>query len=543
MTQSVVSRTAPAPLARRLLAGALLALLLAATAPLSALADEVLRRGNGVDPETLDPQRATGIQAGHILYDLCEGLLAHDGKGGFIPGVAERWEVDADRLTYRFTLRPTARWSDGSPVAAEDFVAAWRRLLAPETGAFYADYLHPLRNAREILAGRMPPESLGVSAPRPDLLEVTLEGPLPHFLKMLAHHTTCPVHRASLARHGAEFARVGTMVSNGAYRLVEAVPQSHVRLEANPFFHDAASVAIKAVEFVATENLEAELRRFRAGDLHVTFDIPVSQMDWLRGNLADSIRLAPQNGVYFYVVNLEREPWRSEPRLVQALSLAIDRAAITEKILQQGQEPAHSFVPPTMPGHRPATPDHAAWTQAQREERARQLLAEAGYGPGGKALDLEIFYNTSENHRRIAIAIAAMLKRVLGLSVTLTNQEWKVFLDRRSRGDFDSLARHGFTADYPDPSSLLNNLASWAGPANPSKYASPAYDALIRRVDRLEGEARAAVFQEAEALVLAEGGVIPLYFYVSRHLVSPRIDGWTDNPLDIHPTRFIRFRD
>jgi len=505
-----------------------------------ALAGPVLHRGNGPEAETLDPHRASSEPALWILYDLFEGLLTVDAAGNPVPGVAERWEVAEDGTTYRFHLRPDARWSDGTAVTAQDFVVAWRRLVDPATGAGYAFFLWPVLHGAAITRGEMPADALGVAAPAPDLLEVRLERPTAWFLSALQHPATVPLHRASLAAQGDRFVRPGTLVSNGAFILAEAVPQSHVTLMRNPHHRDAARVALEQVRFHITENRDTELKRFRAGELHITYDVPAGQMDWLRRSMADALRVAPMLGTYYYAINLTREPWASTPALRRALSLAIDRSVLVERIVGGGEIPAHHFVPDGAGGYRPAIPDHAGWTQAARNAEARRLLAEAGYGPGGRPLTLELLYNTSENHRRLAVAIAAMWQQTLGVTVGLRNEEWKVMVERLRSRTFADIARSSWIADYPDAESFLSIFRSDIGTQNYTGYANPAYDALLdAAAAERDGAKRLDLLRQAETVLLADQPVIPLYTHVTQNLVHPRVRGWVDNPRNLHLSRYL----
>ncbi|MFC7333678.1 peptide ABC transporter substrate-binding protein [Rhodocista pekingensis] len=501
---------------------------------------KVMYRGNGSEPETLDPHKSSGVPESFIQFDLFDGLLIPDGKGGLVPGAAERWEMSEDGTVYTFHLRRNARWSDGTPVTAEDWVFSWKRLLDPRTAAKYAYYLWPVLNAEDASLGRKPMDSVGLAAPDAYTFQVTLRGPTPYFLKMLHHHAAYALSKANLERHGDTFIRPGNLVSNGAYMLVEAVPQSHVKLVKNPHYWDAENVRIDTVMFLPTENLDAELRRFRSGELDFTYEVPLTQTDWVKANLPDEYRETPYFGTYFFAPNMTKEPWKSNRDLRMALNLAIDRASICEKITRQGEQPAYAFTPPGVEGYPLPLPDHAAWTQEQRDAKARELMQKAGYGKGGKPLDLEVLYNTSENHRKVAIAVASMWQQKLGIKVTLNNQEWKVFLDSRDEKKFKDVTRHGWIGDFVDPNTFLELLRSDIGKQNPSGYANPEYDRLMMEANRTQDpEKRAALMRQAEAIVLEDAAVFPLYTYAAQHMVAKRVLNWGDDLLDNHPTRWL----
>lgn len=527
---------------KRWMAGALaaVALLVGGLAPLApAAAQTVLHRGNGAEPETLDPHKSTGEGEAWIQYDLFEGLLTLDARGNLIPGAATAWEISPDGLVYTFTLREGAVWSDGTPVTADDFVFSWRRLVDPATNSRYAFFLWPVRNAEAISKGEMPPAGMGVEAVDERTFRVTLEAPTSYFLSSLQHHATYALSQANVERDGPGFIRPGRLVSNGAYVLAEAVPQSHVKLVKNPRFHDAANVRIDTVFYYPTENRETELRRFRAGELDTTYTVPTAQLDWVRKNLPDEFRVAPFFSTYYYVNNLRNEPWASTPALRAALSLAIDRDAIVA-LTGAGELPAYALTPPGTENYEPPQPEWAGWTQEQRDVKARELMEQAGFGRGGRPLEVEVLFNTSENHRKIAIAIAAMWQQKLGVRTVLTNQEWKVFLSTRAQGSYRDVARAGWIGDYNDAYTFLSLFRSDNRGQNHPGYNNPDYDRLVQAgAVETDPAKRRAMMEEAERVLLADHAIIPLYTYVSTALVSPRVSGWEDNIRNIHPTRWM----
>ena len=500
----------------------------------------VLHRGNGAEPETLDPQKSTGEAESWIQYDLFEGLVTLDAAGHLVPGVARHWTVSEDGRTYRFDLHPDARWSDGTLVTADDFVFAWRRLVSPSTGSRYAFFLWPVRNAEKISKGQAPVESMGVRALMPHRLEVELEAPTGYFLASLQHPSTFPLSRANVKAHGDDFIRPGKLVSNGAFMLAAAMPQSHVKLVRNPHFHAANDVKLDAVYFHSTENRDTELKRFRAGELDMTYDVPDAQIPWLQENMSTELRLAPFLSSYYYVFNLRREPWKSNPDLRAALSLAVDRAIIAEKITRSGEIPSYSVTPPGISHYTPPQPDYAGWTQSQRDEKARELIAKAGYGPGGKPLEVEILFNTSDNHRKVAIALESMWRVKLGVRARLVNREWKVLLADRAAGKFDDIVRGGWIGDYDDAYSFLSLFRSDVSGQNHPGYANPDYDRLVREAaSSPDAITRRELMQRAERMLLADHPIIPIYTYVSSHMVAKRVTGWQDNIRDIHLSRYL----
>ncbi|MGK9231806.1 peptide ABC transporter substrate-binding protein [Inquilinus limosus] len=502
-------------------------------------AETLLSRGNGGQPETLDVHKSVGIPEAWIELDLFEGLLAPGPKGELVPGAAESWTVSDDGRTYSFKLRADGKWSDGSPVTAQDFVYSWRRLVDPKTAAPYAYFLDRVAGAKDVRLGQKPPEALGVRAVDDRTFEVRLVGPTSYFLSMLVNNATFPVNRANVEKFGDAFARPGNLVSNGAYVLAEDVPQSHMTLRRNPQFHDAANVKIDAVRYVVTEDLDSELARFKAGELDVTSEVPSQQVPALKQSHDGELHIAPYLGIYFYAINLNHEPWKSSPELRRALSLAVDRDVIVDKVSQGNQTPAYSFVPPGTEGFPAWQPEEAGWTQARRDEEAKALLAKAGFGPK-KPLQVKITYNTSENHKKIAVAIAAMWKQKLGVEATLENLEWSIYLTVHHRKEFQDFARTGWIGQYNDANFFLELQRSGIGELSTSDYANAAYDALLDQASaETDAARRGQILQQAERMMIADMPVIPLFFYTSRHLVSPAVKGWEDNLRDLHPTRWL----
>ena len=498
-------------------------------------ADQTIRLGNGAEPQTLDPHRAEGVSSSNILRDLFEGLTIEAPDGTVIPGVAESWAVSADSLTYTFKLRDSARWSNGDPVTADDFVYGLRRSVDPATLSNYSTILEPIRNAMAIIRGEMPAEKLGVEARSPHELVIELNGPTPYFPGLLNHASAYPVHRASLEKHGSRFARPGNLVSNGAYKLDEWIVQSHVKLLRNEYYRDNDNTTIDTVFYYPLENQDTELKRYRANELDVTYEIPNRQADWVRENFPDELIVSPYLSTYYYSYNVTREPFRDNVNLRRALALAIDREIITEKVTNLGELPAYSWVPP-IDGYEQAIAEWAAWTQAERDAEARRLYAAAGYS-ADKPLKVKLHYNTSANHKRTASAIAAMWKMALGVETELINQEWKVFLTLRTQREETEVMRDGWVGDYNDPFTFSQLFYSENDMNHPG-YASEPYDALIEAAAaEMNLERRAELLRQAEQILLEDMPIIPIYFYVSKHLIKPWVGGWQPNIMDHHYTK------
>ncbi|QOC22670.1 peptide ABC transporter substrate-binding protein [Wenzhouxiangella sp. AB-CW3] len=503
------------------------------------LADEqVLYRGNGEEPQTLDPHLAEGVPTANILRDLFEGLTSTAPDGRIVPGAAMHWDISRDGMTYTFYLDPDAHWSNGEPVTAHDFVWSWQRVVNPETGAAYGRMLAPVVNAEAIFAGDLPPEELGVSALSETVFQVRLEDPTPYFLGLLTHPTTYPVHRETVEHHGSAHVRPGNLVSNGAYELTDWQVRSRIVLERNSYFRLADEVIIERVVFYPFEDENTEFNRFRAGDLHWTYQLPSAQFRWLRQNMDQALMVTPWFGTYYFSFNLTREPFEDNLALRQALNLAIDREIITERVTRFGEVPTFNLVPSGLPGYEPPEPDHATWSQAEREEEARRLYRQAGYSES-KPLTVELRYNTSENHRKIAVAIAAMWRQVLGVQTRLVNEEFRVFLQNRAQRRVTQAFRAGWIGDYQDAFTFLELYHSGHG-RNDAGYANPRYDRLLERIasERIPARRR-NLMVEAERMLLEDQVVMPVFVYMTRRLIDPRLKGWEENIMDYHLTRYM----
>jgi oligopeptide transport system substrate-binding protein len=491
---------------------------------------QVLHLGNGTEIQTLDPHRNQDVSGANVLRDLYEGLVSETPNGDPEPGVAESWTISEDGKTYVFALRHNARWSNGDPVTARDFVYGFRRAVDPKTLSVYTFILSPIENADEISAGNLPPDRIGVRALDDYTLEIRLANATPYFLGLLAHSTTYPVHRATVEKYGNKFARPGHLVGNGAFRLEEWVVQSHIKVVRNPYYWDDAHTTLQEIYFYPTENVPAELQRYRANDLDYTYDIPTAELRWVKEKIPDEIFVAPYLGSYYFGFNTTKPPFKDNPKLRRALSLAVDRQVIVEEILGAGQIAAYGWVPPVR-HYKSQQMVEASWTQAEREAEAKRLYAEAGYS-AENPLHTEIMFNTNEDHRRISVAIAAMWKRVLGAEATITNQEWKVFLDTRVQKVQTQVFRDGWIGDYNDAFTFAELLRSSAGQNDPG-YDNPEYDRLLDAAQtERDLDARAELLEQAERVMLADMPIIPLYYYVSKHMIKPWVGGRQGNIMD-----------
>jgi oligopeptide transport system substrate-binding protein len=502
-----------------------------------AFAEVVFNRGNSADPESLDPHKTSTVYEANILRDLFLGLTTEDAKSEVIPGAAESWTVSPDLKTYTFKLRADGKWSDGSPVTANDFVFSWRRLVDPATAAEYAYMLAPVANAEDITAGKKKPEELGVKAVDDMTFEVQLNAATPYFLEMLTHQATYAVSKANVEKFGADFIKPGNLVSNGAYTLAEFVPNDHIKAVKNAQFYDATNVKIDVVNYIPTEDRSTAMKRFEAGELDSNDDIPTEQLADLKAKFGDQVRLGPYLGTYYYVFKTDKAPW-DNVKLRHAVSMAIDRDYLAEKVWQNTMIPAYSFVPPGISGYETKTVEYSEMSQIDREDAAKKVLEELGYGPG-KPLKMEIRYNTSENHKNTAVAIQEQLKP-LGVEVTLLNTDTKTHYGHlEQKGDFD-IARAGWIADYKDPANFLDLCKTGTG-NNYGSYSNAEFDGLMAAAAaNADPVARMKNLSDAEGLGVARDlCVVPLMFYGFHTVVSSKLKGWEDNVMDRHPTRFL----
>ena len=505
-----------------------------------ASAAHILLRGNGPEPDSLDPQKARSVEAHVVLRDLYECLTSLAKDAGTAPGVAKTWEASPDGLTYTFHLRDNARWSNGDRVTSDDFVFALRRLVDPATASQYAQLIDVVENAPAIVAGRAAPATLGVAAPDDATVVVRLAAPAPYLPGLLSFPSTCPVHRPTLEREGARFTKPGVMVSNGAFVLEGWVAGSTISVVRNRKYWNDAATRLDGVKYLQIADESAEFTRYRAGDLHVTAVVPRGQYDIVKRDYAAELHVSPQLSTYYYGFALDRAPFRDAPGLRRALSLVIDREQLAQVVLRVGELPAYGWVPPGVHDYTSQRFDYAGRSMTERMAEARRLYAAAGYSVA-KPLRFELRYNSGEVHGRLAVAIAAMWKAALGVEAQLTAVEFRSLMADIDARDVE-MFRLSWSGDYNDAYTFLQYLKSDFG-INLPRYSNPAYDALLARASSTADTAtRRELLEEAERTMLADTPLVPLYFYVNKHLVSPRVTGWYDNVLNVVYSKDLALR-
>ena len=529
---------------RRLPILACIAILLAACGGAGdAGGESVLHRGIGAEPGSLDIHKARTNQAGDVQRDLGEGLTGYAADGKLKLAAAERVELSEDGLQYTFWLRPDGRWSNGDAVTSQDFVFGFRRLVNPATAAFYAQQsLGDVVNAMAIIAGERPATDVAVAAIDDLQLQITLNNPVSYFLALLSHPSTFPMHRPSVELHGDAHARPGNLVSNGAYKLQQWEVGSYIEIVRNEHYRLNEQTAIDRVRHHITPEDSVELSRYRAGELDVTFSVPSEAFEQMRKERPNELRVSPYLAVYYYGFNLTKPPFKDNPKLRQALSMAIDRETLTEKVTGRGEAPAYGWVPPGTSNYKPRQFLYANMTRDERHTKARELYREAGFGDDNP-FKVEIRYNTSDGHRRVALAVQSMWREVLGVASTLINEEAQVLLENIRMQDVTQVFRLSWTGDYNDAHTFLSVMES-NNPSNLTGFSNDEYDNLMDKAAvQTDPGVRQVYLEEAEKLLLSEHPLMPLYFYVNKNMVSPRVRGWGDNVLNYHYSQYLSLAD
>lgn len=488
------------------------------------------------EPASLDPMKAVGLPEIQVMRDLFEGLTNQDAHGKIVPGVALSWSSN-DNKTWIFTLRKDARWSNGEPVTAQDFVYSWQRLVEPKNSSPFAWFaaLSGIENAEAITKGQMSADKLGVTATDATHLKVTLSRPVPWFPSMVANAAMYPVSKQVIEKEGDSWTSPGKLVGNGAYQLQDRVVNEKIVLVRNANYWDDQKSVLTKVTFIPINEESSATKRYRANDIDITESFPKNMYALLKKELPGQVYTPDQLGTYYYAFNTEKGP-TADVRVRKALSWSIDRRIIAEKVLGTGEKPAWHFTPDVTAGFTPMKSYLQQHSQQELNAQAKALLTAAGYGPG-KPLHLTLLYNTSESHQKIAIAVASMWKKNLGVDVTLQNQEWKTYIDSRNSGSFDVI-RASWIGDYNEPSTFLSLLTS-THTGNIARFRSADYDAVINKAStETSVAARNTDYNKAEQIIADQAPIAPIYQYTNGRLIKPWVKGYPiTNPEDVAYSR------
>lgn len=505
------------------------------TAPV--FAESVFHRGNIGEPDSLDPHLTTSGYAGNIIFDMFVGLTTIDAEANVIPGAAESWSISEDGKLYTFKIRDGMQWSDGHPVTAHDFEYAFKRMLDPATAARGAPMLYMIENGRAANGGLASVEDIGVTAMNDRTLQIRLNAPTPFFLELIVHRCF-PVPRWAIEAHGREWTRPENIVVNGAFILDEWVPQAFVKLKRNPRFFAADTVALDTVYHHVTEDLSSAFNRYRADELDLVVSFPPSQLDWLKENMPEDLRISENLGLEYITFNTRKAPF-DDARVRRALAMSIDREIIAERVMRGGERAAYSLIPPgSRMSYDPAFADYRDLSQADRVSRAKELLADAGFN-SGNPLEFTFRYNSQEVLQRVAAALANMWERGLGARVTLLNSDLNVLNADLRNGDYE-VARYQWFAEHRDPSSFLYLLESEAVGDNHSKFDNAEFDRLMRaNYASADISERMRLMHDAERVAMELSPITPLTYYVSKRLVKPYVEGVADNVRGINLSRYV----
>jgi len=501
----------------------------------TAFAGGILHRGNGAEPATLDPHFANGVWENNIIGEMFMGLMTETASGKVIPGLAKSHTLSPDGKTYTFHMRD-AKWSDGTPITAHDFEFSLKRILNPKTAASYAFILYPIKNAKAYNSGVMDADGLGVKATDDKTLVIELEDITPYFLEQLTHYTSWAVPPHVVKKHGKDWTKKENIVVSGAFTLESWNPQTSLTVVKNPAFFDAANVKLDGVAFYPIEDSNSELKRFRAGELDTTNTVPGGMYAKLKADFGDEFIVAPWLGTYYYPINTK---FITDVNIRKAMSLAINRDVITGKITGNGEISAYSFVPPGInnyvsPQDQPKVAGYGK-PYSENLAEAKRLMQAAGYSKDNP-LKLVLKYNTSDSHKKIAIAISAMWKQI-GIETELFNQEAKVHYKQLKEGDFE-VARAGWIGDYNDPTTFLDLMLD--NQYNYSRHIVPEQVALAKKAAKTTDlKQRAEILAQVEKLGLDAYSVIPIYYYVVKNLVSDKVIGWENNLMGPHRARWM----
>lgn len=499
-----------------------------------------LQIGNGAEPLSLDPHQASGTWENRIIGDMLQGLTTDDAQGRPIPGMATEWSTSPDGLVWTFKLRD-AKWSDGQPVTADDFVFAWRRIMTTTPPAKYASILYVIKNAEKIYDGRIKDVTqLGVRAVDAKTLEVTLEHPAPYLPGLLTHYTSFPIPKHVVEKVGNEWIKAENFVGNGPYKLQQWKPNDFVHVVRNANYYDNANVCIDQIFYYPTSDDNAAERKVRTGDLDINTNFSGSRLEEINKNLPGYARIHGYTGLTYYIFNLRKAPF-NDARVRAAISMTADREFVTKEILKAGQQPAYSLVPPGIADYQSGamSTDFKGQSMDERLARAKKLLEEAGYGPNKPLKFTFSFRNSGDNPRVAPVVQQNWAKVAPWVQVEILGAETQINYEKLRTGDFE-LGDAGWISDFNDAKNFVYLFQTSTDQLNYGKYSNPEFDKLMEAADvEKDTVKRANMMKQAEAIVLKENGFMPMWFLTNRNLVSPRVTGWVDNAVDIHRARYL----
>lgn len=484
---------------------------------------------NQDDAPTVDPAMSRDATSARVIYDLFEGLTSFDQKNGTIAGLAESWDISPDGKMYTFHLRDKLKFSDGSPLTANDVVYSWQRLADPKIGSPYSNLVFGIVNGQDVVAGKKAVTELGVSTTDSKTVVIKLTNPNPAFLQICAMPNTTVVSQANVEKYGSDWTNKNHIVTSGAYTIGEWVIKGHMLLTKNNDYYAAANVQVAKIKFLPIVDQSASFNQYKTGEVDITFSTPVDQYQQVQVDYPDQLHTVSMEALYYYDFNMVADKYKNNLKLRQALSMAVDRNALVQQVLGQGQLPAYSYVSKTIENGKFADNDYSwsTWSQANQIIKAKELFNQAGYGPS-HPLEITISYNTLDQHKKVALAIASMWQQAFGASsikVVTENQEWKTFIQARQKGNYD-IARDGWTADY-DNVGTYTDLFLCNNPLNKSKYCNPEYDKLIYAAQATQNsEERVKLINQALQIAENDYAIIPLYQYTYYRLVNPRVKGY-----------------
>ncbi len=494
-------------------------------------ATQHFRINNGSDPSSLDPHKIEGAPEGNIVRNIFETLVISDAQGNIIPGVAEKWEHSPDYKVWTFYLRPNAKWSNGEPLTADDFVYSFQRLADPLTASPYASYLDYLQllNADDVISGKKPVTDLGIKALNQHTLQLTLSESIPYADKLMEHYVLAPVNKKAIEKYGDKWTNLNHIVTNGAFVPITWIINEKIELVPNPNYWDKDKVVLQKVTFYPISLSKPELDRYRSGDLDATETMPTEMFHRLKNQYLSEVFVPKALCTGLYEFNNQKPPFNN-PKVRQAISMALDRNIITDKVLGQGQVASYNFTPNYISGgEKIKAPEWASWSQDKRNQVALQLLKEAGYDKN-HPLTFSLLYNTSDDHKKVAVAFTSILRKNLQgvVNVKMINQEWKTYLDSRHQGNYE-LARAGWCADYNEATTFLTYFLSDSS-NNTAFYKSKTFDDIIAQAYKAQDdEERAKFYAKAEEQLSQDAPLIPVYYYVKPKMIKPYVKGFAVN--------------